>query len=54
MVIKALANPYPKPLEIGRLRHEFQLLESLGIKGVPEAICFEKSDNYYGIVLEDH
>ncbi len=54
VVIKALANPYPKPLEIGRLRHEFQLLESLGIKGVPEAICFEKSDNYYGIVLEDH
>lgn len=54
VIIKSLANPFPKPLEIARLRHEFQLMEGLKIQGVPEVLSFEKNDNHYGIVVKDH
>jgi predicted ATPase/class 3 adenylate cyclase/GAF domain-containing protein/tRNA A-37 threonylcarbamoyl transferase component Bud32 len=54
VVIKSLANPYPTPLEIARLRHEFQQLQGLEFQGVPKVFGFEKNDNTYCIVLIDH
>lgn len=54
VVIKSLANPFPKPLEIARLRHEYQILEGLNIQGIPEVLSFEKNETHYGIVLKDH
>lgn len=53
VIIKSLTNPFPIPIEIGRLRYEFEILKGLNIEGIPKTISFEKSDNNYFIVFED-
>ncbi len=53
VIIKALANPFPKPMEIAKLRHEFQILEGLPVDGIPIVIKMERNENQYCIVSKD-
>jgi len=53
VVLKMLANPFPRPLEIARLRREFDLLQGHAIEGVPEYLALENRDNRHFIVIRD-
>jgi len=54
VVLKMLANPFPRPLEIARLRREYDLLQGQTIEGVPEYLALENQNNRHFIVIQDN
>lgn len=53
VVLKTLTNPFPRPLEIARLRREFDLFQGKRIEGVPVLEVLEKQGNHHFIVMHD-
>lgn len=53
VVLKLLANPFPRPLEIARLRREFELFQGRPLEGVPVLEALEKQGNLHFIVMQD-
>ena len=53
VIIKSLAETQQKPIDIARLKHEYQLIEHIKLLGIPEVISFESKDNHYGIVFKE-
>ena len=40
VIIKSLAETQQKPIDIARLKHEYQLIEHIKLLGIPEVISF--------------
>ena len=53
VVLKMLESRYPSSQQISCLKHEFDLLHDLDLKGVITAYNLEYDDPYHFIVLED-
>lgn len=53
VVVKMLKADYPSLEEITRLRHEFQILESLDVPGVIKPVALKNYRNGLVLVLED-
>ncbi len=53
VVLKMLNSQYPSPRELARYRQEYDLIRSLSIPGVVQALALEKLGNTMVIVLED-
>nr|WP_290225142.1 hybrid sensor histidine kinase/response regulator [Trichocoleus desertorum] len=53
VIIKALKAEYPSVEELTKLRHEFQILQSLEINGIIKPIALENYHNGLALVLPD-
>ncbi|OKH31956.1 serine/threonine protein kinase [[Phormidium ambiguum] IAM M-71] len=53
VIIKTLLAEYPTLEEISRLRHEYKIIFSLNIQGIPKAIGLENYKNGLALILED-
>ncbi len=53
VIIKLCAAEYPTPLETAGLRREYELLQTLRIRGVPRAYGLEAHRDRLALVLED-
>jgi predicted ATPase/serine/threonine protein kinase/class 3 adenylate cyclase len=53
VIIKVLNEEYPGPNEIARLKHEYAILNSLQVEGVPRVIGLERYRNGLALLLED-
>ncbi len=54
VILKTPAAEFPKPVEVARLRREFEILSSLAIPGISRAIALEVVRDRPVLVLEDH
>ncbi len=52
VVIKLLSREYPAPRELGKLRHEFELLRELDLPGIARAYALEVCGNGLALILE--
>lgn len=53
VILKYLRAEYPSAREIGMIKHEFSILESLNVQGVSKPISLEKINNSWVLVFED-
>ncbi len=53
VVIKVLAAEFPLPQDVARLKHEYAILNSLTMPGVPRITGLERYRNSLALVLED-
>ncbi len=53
VIIKTLKAEYPTLAEITRLRHEYQILQSLNVETVIKAISLDSYKNSLALILED-
>jgi histidine kinase len=53
VVVKLQRAEYPTPLELARIRHEHDLIQSLGLPQVGHAMGLEKYGNGLALVFED-
>ncbi|MBD2186126.1 serine/threonine-protein kinase PknK [Planktothrix sp. FACHB-1375] len=53
VIIKALKAEYPNIEDLTRLRHEYKILEFLGIEGIVKAYTLESWHNSMALILED-
>ncbi len=54
VIVKSLTADYPEPVEIARLRREYEILQGLTMPGVARAIALETVRDRPVLVLEDH
>ncbi|AFZ35265.1 ATP-binding region ATPase domain protein [Stanieria cyanosphaera PCC 7437] len=53
VIIKTLKTEYPSLEQIARLRHEYQILQSLNIEGVVKPLALENYQNGLALILSD-
>src|SRR4028118_2112219 len=53
VIIKTLKAEYPTIEELTRLRHEYQILQSLEIEGIVKALALENYQNGLALILSD-
>lgn len=53
VVIKVLDIEFPQPLQLARIRHEYNLVKEIVHKGVIKVYALEKINNSMAIVMED-
>ena len=53
VILKILAGNYPSPLEIARLRREFNWFQTIRVEGVPVFESLEKEDNRHFLCMKD-
>lgn len=53
VIIKTLRNDYPSPVEIARLKHEYELIRSINIDGVIKVFDVIDDDEGVTLVIED-
>ncbi|BAU64892.1 ATP-binding region ATPase domain protein [Stanieria sp. NIES-3757] len=53
VIIKTLKTEYPPIEELARLRHEYQILQSLTIEGVVKPLALENYQNGLALILSD-
>lgn len=52
-IIKILASEYPSLLEITRLKHEYEIIKNLNLKGIVKALNLLDYKNGLALILED-
>ena len=52
-IVKTLKAEYPTLSDITRLRHEYQILQSLNVEAIIKAISLESYKNGLALILED-
>jgi serine/threonine protein kinase len=52
-IVKTLKAEYPTLSDITRLRHEYQILQSLNVESIIKAISLESYKNGLALILED-
>lgn len=53
VILKTLKDPYPSPEQIARIKNEYQIINSLDLRGVIKAYGLEKNQQRWVLVLED-
>jgi len=53
VIIKTLKSEYPTIEQISRLRHEYQILQSLEIQGIVKALSLENYQNGLALIMPD-
>src|ERR671932_1572271 len=53
VIIKTLKAEYPTIEQLTRLRHEYQILQSLEIEGIVKALALENYQNGLALILSD-
>ena len=53
VIIKTIKAEYPTIEQLTRLRHEYQILQSLEIEGIVKALALEKYQNGLALILSD-
>ncbi len=52
-IVKTLKSDYPTIEQLARLRHEYQILQSLNIEGVVQPLALENYQNGLALILSD-
>jgi serine/threonine protein kinase len=53
VIIKTLKAEYPTLEQLTRLKHEYQILQSLEIEGIVKALALERYQNGLALILSD-
>ena len=53
VILKVIKNPYPTPQDIARVRHEYEIIKNLKLRGVVKAIALEKTERGLALIIED-
>ena len=53
VIMKALKSAYPTRKEMSRLRHEYEVLRDLNIRGIVKPCCLERHENGLVLISED-
>ena len=54
VIIKAIKHPFPTVSDLARLRHQFEILNSLELPGIIKAYGLEQNQRGLALILEDY